>query len=89
MAGTSTTAALNHWERCVGLRKGDLLLLPSLVCWRVLRFVLLSPQLVMLSLLSAGARLYKQATTNEACADAARTFCIIHACMSSQHQNAF
>lgn len=59
MADTSTAAVWNHWERCVGLWEGDLLLLPSLVCWRELWVVLLSTQLVMLSLLTAGARLYK------------------------------
>lgn len=58
-ADTSTTAAWNHWERCVGLYEGDLLLLPSLVCCRELRVPPLSTHLVMLSLLTAGARLYK------------------------------
>lgn len=58
MADTSSTAAWNHWERCVGLWEGDLLLLPSLVCWGELRVALLSTQL-MLSLLTAGAGLYK------------------------------
>lgn len=46
-ADTSTTAAWNHWERCVGLWEGDLLffLLPSLVCRRELRVALLSTRL--------------------------------------------
>lgn len=69
------TAALLQW--CGGLWEGDLLLLPSLVCWRELLVALPSTKLVMLSPQTAGARLYKSLPPRHT--DAAAALCIMHA----------
>lgn len=78
MADTSTAAAWNHWERCVGLWEGDLLLLPLFGLLE--RAASCTAEHTACNVIPSDCRCKaRQAPTNEACTDAAGTFCIMHA----------
>lgn len=70
MADASTTAVWNHWEICVGLWEGDLLLLPSFGLLE--RAARLTAEHTACNVVPSDCRCKAlQATTNEACTDAA------------------